>query len=83
MHPHPARVIPLHRRGNNIPVAGSFEGESMTGSPPNGTAEHCAIEVSSLLRVVLPAAHRTPAARRRDAVAVMGKDLAVDGLALA
>jgi hypothetical protein len=42
--PHPANVIPLHSFGNKIPVAGSFDGESMTGSTPNGAAEHCAVE---------------------------------------
>lgn len=64
---YPAKVIPLHKRGNNIPVAGSFVGASMAGSLPNGTAEHCAIEVSFLLRMLLSVAHSSPAARSRDA----------------
>ena len=81
MHPYPANVIPLHRCGNKIPVAGSFEGESMIGSLPNGAAEHCAIEVSALLLVVF-SVNSSVVARRRDADE-MGKAFGtVDGLGL-
>ena len=60
--PHPANVIPLHSFGNKIPVAGSFDGESMTGSTPNGAAEHCAVEEEPVSHVL---ACRNMAARRR------------------
>jgi hypothetical protein len=60
--PHPAKVIPLHSFGNKIPVAGSFDGESMTGSIPNGAAEHCAVEEEA---ASLSLVCRNMAARRR------------------
>jgi hypothetical protein len=60
--PQPAKVIPLHNFGNKIPVAGSFEGESMTGSTPSGAAEHCADKEDS---ASLFDAWRNVAARRR------------------
>jgi hypothetical protein len=32
--PHPTKVIPLHKRGNKIPVLGSVAGESIVASAP-------------------------------------------------
>lgn len=56
--PHPTSVIPLHSLGNNIPVAGSFDGESMTGSPPSGTpTEHCTV-VGARSVMLLPVTYR-------------------------
>lgn len=52
----------MHSFGNKIPVAGSFEGESMPGSTPSGAAEHCADEEES---TSLLFAWRHVAARRR------------------
>ena len=53
--PQPTKFIPFTRAGNNISVAGSFVGDNMTGSDPNGdAAEHCAaVLLLSLILLVV------------------------------
>jgi hypothetical protein len=82
--PHPANVIPLHNRGNKIPVAGSLEGASMTGSLPIGAAPHCAAELlllAPLEEAMVSAATSRVAARRRGAAADDDGEEAVDSAA--
>ena len=63
--PQPARVNPLQRRGNKIPVAGSVCGDSITGSAPRlERAEHFAFELCAY-NVAVVAVVAAAAARRR------------------
>ena len=66
--PHPTKLIPLQRDGNSIPVAGSFVGESITGSAP--FALHCA---TALELKLLSAVYNPAAATRREADVIMGQ----------
>eukprot|EP00984_Skeletonema_dohrnii_P036141 scaffold36769_cov216-Skeletonema_dohrnii-CCMP3373.AAC.1 len=50
--PHPTNVMPLHNRGNKMPVFGSVAGESIVGSAPSrGATEHS--EASFFLALVV------------------------------